>query len=90
MNFRNANHLTEISGNFHVQSCTEKKLPGKFFENLSIPREVVLFNFMEIFENAGLFATGSSRKFNNRHEPGFWWNEKRPIFPFEIGSVFEF
>ena len=49
-----------------------------------------LSSFMEIFENAGLFATGSSRKFNNRHEPGFWWNEKRPIFPFEIGSVFEF
>ena len=45
---------------------------------------------MEIFENAGLFATGSSRKFNNRHEPGFWWNENCPIFPFEIGSVFEF
>ena len=43
LNFRNANHSTEISGNFHVQSCTEKKLPGKFFENLSIPRDVVLF-----------------------------------------------
>ena len=36
-----------------------------------------LSSFMEIFENAALFATGSSRKFNNR---SFGWMENAPYF----------
>ena len=39
----------------------ERKLPGKNFPNLGIPREVVFF--WESLENAVPFATGSCRKF---------------------------
>lgn len=38
----------------------KRKLPGKNFPNLGIPREVVFFG--EILENAVQFATGSCRK----------------------------
>ena len=38
----------------------ERKLPGKNFPNLGIPREVVIF--WEILENVVPFATGSCRK----------------------------
>ena len=85
LNFRNASHSTDISGNFPVQSCTDRKLPGKLFENLGIPREVVLF-----YGNLWKCCSIRNWKFPKIQQPGFWWNEKRPIFPFEIGSVFEF
>ena len=49
----------------------ERKLPGKFFENLGIPREAVLFfgnvgkSSLPVSQpkNAVPFATGSCRKF---------------------------
>ena len=63
----------------------ERKLPGKCFENLGIPREVVLF-----YGNFGKRCSIRSWKFPKIQQPGFWLNEKHPIFPFEIGSVFEF
>ena len=65
--------------------CTERKLPGKFFENLGIVREVVLFygNFWK--------CCSQLSKLTKIQQPGFWLNgTERPIFPFEIGSVFEF
>ena len=75
LNFRNANHSTEISGNFREQSWMEKN----FLESFSKiwVYHARLSSFMEIFENAALFATGSSRKFNNR---SFGWMENAPYF----------
>ena len=50
----------------------ERKLPVKVFENLGIPREVVLF--LDILQNAAPLATGSCRNSNQT----FWFNGKRP------------
>ena len=69
------------------QSWMESKLPGKIFENLGIPREVVLFcgNFGECFAThiwklpkieSGRFGwTESARRLRNEHSNcrSFWW-----------------
>ena len=75
LNFRNASHSTDIFGNFPVQSCTERILPGKFFENLGIPREVVLF-----YGNLWKCCSIRNWKFPKIQQPGFCGMKSAPYF----------
>ena len=61
LNFRNANHSTDNSGNSGSKVEWKGNFRENIFENLGIPREVFLF--LAILENAVPFATGSCQKF---------------------------
>ena len=71
LNFRNANHSTENFRNSGSKVEWKENFREIFFENLGIPREVVLFFGMSENrhyrcsqpKNAVPFATGSCRKF---------------------------
>ena len=44
LNFREANHSTENSGNFGMKVKWNGNFQENFFENLGVPHEVVLFS----------------------------------------------
>lgn len=58
LNFRNANHLTENSGNFGRKIKWDGNSRYQFLQNFGIPSEVALS------ENAGPFAAGNVPEFS--------------------------
>ena len=91
LNFRNANHSTEISGNFHVQSCTEKKLPGKFFRKFEYTRrgcpllwkflKMLVYSQLEVPENS---TTGMNRGFGGMKSAPYFLSKLVVFLSFEI------
>ena len=71
LNFRNANHSTENSRKSESKVEWKESFWEKVSENVSIPREVVLF--LKILENVVPLATASCQKANRT----FWLNGKR-------------
>ena len=70
-NFRNANHSTENCRNSGSKVEWKENFRENFFENLGIPREVVLF-----FGNVGKSSLPVKVAGNSNRK--FWLNGKRP------------
>ena len=76
LNFRNVNHSTENCTNFRERKVEWKEnFWKKFFENLGILHEVVLF-----FGNCGKCRFIRYCKLNDNLNRTFWLNGKYPLF----------
>ena len=83
---RNANHSTQNSRNFGSKVEWQESFRENFFENLGIPREVVLFlgNFGKFWEMLFLSLLEVAENSNGT----FWLNGRREEFVFFDYEVF--